>query len=71
MVLKVSPTLSCIRERSERPKDWVPAEDTSYRQVNKIHKEYSEVLEDEEEQSKEIVDIFSIHSENMEGNSRL
>lgn len=61
------PYLSLPLERSERPEDWVPAENISCREVNKFHQEYSEVLEDEEEGSKEIVDIFSIHAENMEG----
>ena len=60
----------CIRERSERPVDWVPAENISYGRVNKFHQEYSEVLKDEEEGSEQIVDILK-HSESMEGNSHL
>ncbi|KAL3517435.1 hypothetical protein ACH5RR_020024 [Cinchona calisaya] len=61
------PYLSLPLKRSERPKDWVPAEDISYRHVNKADNGYSEILENEEEGSKEIVDIFSIHSENSTG----
>ncbi|XP_027117800.2 magnesium/proton exchanger-like isoform X2 [Coffea arabica] len=60
------PYLSLPLERSERPVDWVPAENISYRRVNKFHQEYSEVLKDEEEGSEQIVDIL-MHSESMEG----
>ncbi|XP_027098871.1 magnesium/proton exchanger isoform X1 [Coffea arabica] len=60
------PYLSLPLERSERPVDWVPAENISYGRVNKFHQEYSEVLKDEEEGSEQIVDILK-HSESMEG----
>lgn len=51
-----------FRERAERPEDWVPAENDSSRQGNKVHKEYAEILEAEEDGNGGIVDIFSIHS---------
>lgn len=57
--------------RGERPEDWVPAEAVSYMQMNKLHGEYSEILESGQDGDGKIVDIFSIHSGSGTGNSFL
>ncbi|KAI5680451.1 hypothetical protein M9H77_01678 [Catharanthus roseus] len=56
------PYLSLPLGRGERPEDWVPAEAVSYMQMNKLHGEYSEILESGQDGDGKIVDIFSIHS---------
>ncbi|KAL2499705.1 Magnesium/proton exchanger [Abeliophyllum distichum] len=61
------PYLSLPLERTERPEDWVPAEAAKCRHENTVHDEYSEIPQVYEENSKGIVDIFSIHSENGAG----
>ncbi|KAL2535285.1 Magnesium/proton exchanger [Forsythia ovata] len=60
------PYLSLPLERTERPEDWVPAVAAKCRHGNTVHDEYSEI-QVYEENSKGIVDIFSIHSENGTG----
>ncbi|KAK3020847.1 hypothetical protein RJ639_045529 [Escallonia herrerae] len=61
------PYLSLPLARTERPEDWVPAEATPCKQGNKSHNEYSEIFQAGEEDSRNIVDIFSIHSRNGTG----
>ncbi|OIT06954.1 PREDICTED: magnesium/proton exchanger isoform X1 [Nicotiana attenuata] len=56
------PYLSLPIERAERPEEWVPAEDVKYRPLDKVHDPESEVSQVGEEESRGIVDIFSIHS---------
>ncbi|KAK2965169.1 hypothetical protein RJ640_019924 [Escallonia rubra] len=58
------PYLSLPLARTERPEDWVPAEATPCKQDNKSYNEYSEIFQAGEEDSRNIVDIFSIHSRN-------
>lgn len=54
------------RERTERPKDWVPVEATSCKYEGNAYNEYSETNFGEDE-TRDIVDIFSIHSTNETG----
>ncbi|KAL4603515.1 hypothetical protein ACB092_10G129000 [Castanea dentata] len=61
------PYLSLPLTRTERPKDWVPAEATSCRYESKVCNEYSELHQVGEDEIKDIVDIFSIHSRNGTG----
>ncbi|OVA02636.1 Sodium/calcium exchanger membrane region [Macleaya cordata] len=57
------PYLSLPLERSERPEDWVPEEVVLYKHDdNDYYYEHSEILQVGEEESKKIVDIFSMHS---------
>ncbi|CAI9105418.1 OLC1v1004334C1 [Oldenlandia corymbosa var. corymbosa] len=58
------PYLSLPLGKSERPEDWVPAEDTTYVEVKDVYGESSRILGDETGQ---IADIFSIHSANSTG----
>ncbi|XP_047329621.1 magnesium/proton exchanger isoform X2 [Impatiens glandulifera] len=60
------PYISLPMERSERPEDWVPAEDVSCKQENDTFQDCSEILEDGGD-TRSIVDIFSIHSVNGAG----
>ncbi|XP_022757971.1 magnesium/proton exchanger [Durio zibethinus] len=63
------PYISLPLTRSERPWDWVPAEVASVECEGVAFDGYSEIPPGEEDENKEIVDIFSIHSENREGSS--
>lgn len=56
------PYLSLPLTRTERPEDWVPAEATSCKYESKVCNEYSELHQVGEDEIKDIVDIFSIHS---------
>ncbi|XVF80957.1 hypothetical protein PTKIN_Ptkin15bG0117300 [Pterospermum kingtungense] len=64
---------SCIcsrwttRSERPRPEDWVPAEVASVEHEGDAYEGYSEILPVEDDEHKEIVDIFSFHSENQEG----
>ncbi|GER34703.1 sodium/calcium exchanger [Striga asiatica] len=53
------PYVSIPLKRDERPEDWVPAETG-----NRIRDKYSELVEIDPDRSRDIVDIFSIHSGN-------
>lgn len=61
------PYLSLPLERTERPKDWVPAEAASGEHAKNAYDDYSEILQDSEDGRGGIVDIFSIHSGNGTG----
>lgn len=61
------PYLSLPLTRTERPADWVPAEATSSKYESKVCNEYSELHQVGEDEIKDIVDIFSIHSRNGKG----
>ncbi|OMO81937.1 Sodium/calcium exchanger membrane region [Corchorus olitorius] len=64
------PYISLPLERIERPEDWVPAEVASVKYDDDVHDGYSEMPPVvEEDEKKDIVDIFSIHSENQAGSS--
>lgn len=57
----------CIsRERTERPEDWVPVEATSCKYEGNAYNVYSEINFGEDE-TRDIVDIFSIHSTSETG----
>ncbi|XP_048235777.1 magnesium/proton exchanger isoform X1 [Ricinus communis] len=56
------PYLSLPIERTERPEEWVPEEATSDKHQHNAYEEYSEIVQVSEEDSRNIVDIFSIHS---------
>ncbi|XP_062143312.1 magnesium/proton exchanger isoform X2 [Alnus glutinosa] len=60
------PYLSLPLERTERPEDWVPLEATSRKYEGNAYNEYSETNFGEDE-IRDIVDIFSIHSTNETG----
>ncbi|KAK8711515.1 hypothetical protein V6N13_146797 [Hibiscus sabdariffa] len=60
------PYLSIPLSRSERPEEWVPAEVTSVEYEDNAYDGYSEICAVEDDEKMEIVDIFSIHSENQE-----
>ncbi|KAK8588229.1 hypothetical protein V6N13_087173 [Hibiscus sabdariffa] len=60
------PYLSLPLSRSERPEEWVPPEVASVEREDNAYDGYSEICAVEEDEKKEIVDIFSIHSENQE-----
>ncbi|XVF80594.1 hypothetical protein PTKIN_Ptkin15bG0086200 [Pterospermum kingtungense] len=60
------PYISLPLARSERPEDWVPAEVASVKHEGDADDGYCEILPVEEDENKEIVDIFSFHSENRE-----
>lgn len=64
-------TLYFLRERTERPEEWVPEEANSFKYNNNVDDEYAEILQVDEDESQGIVDIFSIHSANGTGNSLL
>ncbi|XP_050364658.1 magnesium/proton exchanger [Argentina anserina] len=49
--------------RSERPEDWVPAEPVGCKLDSCLCDEYSEMFHVGEDENREVVDIFSIHSE--------
>lgn len=55
----------CIRERSERPEEWVPVQTASY---GEVPGDCSGTLNVAVENRREIVDIFSIHSGDGTGN---
>lgn len=55
------------RARSERPEDWVPEEAESYKEVTNTWNECSETFQVSEDENRNIVDIFSIHSNNGAG----
>uniref|UniRef100_A0A2N9EGM5 Sodium/calcium exchanger membrane region domain-containing protein n=1 Tax=Fagus sylvatica TaxID=28930 RepID=A0A2N9EGM5_FAGSY len=61
------PYVSLPLTRTERPEDWVPAEATSCKDESNVYNEYSELHRVGEDEIKEIVDIFSIHSRNETG----
>lgn len=61
------PYLSLPFARTERPEDWVPQE-VAFCKHDNVSDEYSEVLQDGEDESRSIVDIFAIHSGNGAGN---
>lgn len=48
--------------RTERPKEWVPEEITSSKHQPIDYEEYSEILQVDKDESRNVVDIFSIHS---------
>nr|DAD33277.1 TPA_asm: hypothetical protein HUJ06_012128 [Nelumbo nucifera] len=56
------PYLSLPLTRSERPEDWVPQETVSCKSSNNDCDDYSEILQGGEEEERNIIDIFSIHS---------
>ncbi|CAK9136248.1 unnamed protein product [Ilex paraguariensis] len=56
------PYFSLPLARTERPDDWVPAEAASCGHDNRVHNDYSEILQVDEDEDENIVDIFSIHS---------
>ena len=58
-----------FRARSERPEDWVPEEANSRKEEKNVHDEYSEILQVGENENRNIVDIFSIHSVDSSGTS--
>ncbi|KAK8565488.1 hypothetical protein V6N12_059049 [Hibiscus sabdariffa] len=60
------PYISLPLSRSERPEDWVPAEVASVEYKDNAYDGYSQIHTVEDDENKEIVDIFSIHSENQE-----
>ncbi|GMJ09187.1 magnesium/proton exchanger, MAGNESIUM/PROTON EXCHANGER 1 [Hibiscus trionum] len=60
------PYISLPLSRSERPEDWVPVEVASVEYEDNAYGGYSEIRAVEDDENKEIVDIFSIHSENKE-----
>ncbi|XVF72642.1 hypothetical protein PTKIN_Ptkin12aG0136200 [Pterospermum kingtungense] len=60
------PYVSLPLTRSERPEDWVPAEVASVEHEGDAYEGYSEILPVEDDENKEIVYIFSFHSENQE-----
>ncbi|KAI7982148.1 Magnesium/proton exchanger [Camellia lanceoleosa] len=60
------PYLSLPFARTERPEDWVP-EVVAFCKHDNVSDEYSEVLQDVEDESRSIVDIFAIHSGNGAG----
>ncbi|PIN08756.1 Ca2+/Na+ exchanger NCX1 [Handroanthus impetiginosus] len=49
--------------RTERPEDWVPAETAPCKNGNRTNDKYSEIHEVDEDRNRNIVDIFSIHSD--------
>ncbi|KAL6978387.1 hypothetical protein U1Q18_020055 [Sarracenia purpurea var. burkii] len=61
---KCWPYLSLPLPRTERPEEWVPKEVASFKHDDNVHDECSELLQVGEAESINIVDIFSIHSEN-------
>uniref|UniRef100_A0A7N2N3A4 Sodium/calcium exchanger membrane region domain-containing protein n=1 Tax=Quercus lobata TaxID=97700 RepID=A0A7N2N3A4_QUELO len=65
------PYLSLPLTRTERPEDWVPAEATSCKYESKVCNEYSELHQVGEDEIKDIVDIFSIHSRSGKENSHV
>ncbi|KAJ8898621.1 hypothetical protein K2173_004234 [Erythroxylum novogranatense] len=58
------PYLSLPIPRTERPEDWVPEETNSDNSLSNICDEYSEIHGCGEDGSRNVVDIFSIHSNN-------
>ncbi|XWS31736.1 hypothetical protein CRYUN_Cryun23aG0101300 [Craigia yunnanensis] len=60
------PYISLPLMRSERPEDWVPAKVASVKHEGDAYDRDSEIHPVEEDENKEIVDIFSFHSENRE-----
>ncbi|KAK0580268.1 hypothetical protein LWI29_000110 [Acer saccharum] len=56
------PYLSLPIARTERPEDWVPEEANSRKEEKNVHDEYSEILQVGENENRNTVDIFSIHS---------
>ncbi|KAK3194113.1 hypothetical protein Dsin_025423 [Dipteronia sinensis] len=56
------PYLSLPIARTKRPEDWVPEEANSREDEKNVHDEYSEILQVGENENRNIVDIFSIHS---------
>lgn len=60
------PYLSLPLERTERPEDWVPVEATSCKYEGNAYNVYSEINFGEDE-TRDIVDIFSIHSTSETG----
>ncbi|KAJ6723413.1 SODIUM/CALCIUM EXCHANGER [Salix koriyanagi] len=60
------PYLSLPIPRTERPEEWVPGEPPSPKHENNVYGEYSEILQVGEENGN-VVDIFSIHSNNDTG----
>ncbi|XP_050235661.1 magnesium/proton exchanger [Mercurialis annua] len=56
------PYLSLPIERTERPEEWVPEEVISCKHQHNDYEEYSEIVQVGEEDSRNVVDIFSIHS---------
>ncbi|KAG8663535.1 magnesium/proton exchanger isoform X2 [Manihot esculenta] len=54
--------LSLPLGRTERPKEWVPEEITSSKHQPIDYEEYSEILQVDKDESRNVVDIFSIHS---------
>lgn len=55
------------RARTERPEDWVPVEAPPSKQKSDAYVEYSETLQVSEDETRNIVDIFSIHSSDGTG----
>ncbi|KAK4750369.1 hypothetical protein SAY87_027818 [Trapa incisa] len=62
------PYLSLPFARSERPEEWVPEEAESYKKIINSWDECSEILQVSEDENRNIVDIFSIHSNLQTGN---
>ncbi|KAB5527426.1 hypothetical protein DKX38_021273 [Salix brachista] len=60
------PYLSLPIPRTKRPEEWVPGEPPSPKHENNVYREYSEILQVGEENGN-VVDIFSIHSNNDTG----
>nr|XP_011458732.1 PREDICTED: magnesium/proton exchanger [Fragaria vesca subsp. vesca] len=61
------PYFSLPIPRSERPEDWVPAEPVACKLDSGLCDEYSEILHVGEDENRDVVDIFSIHSETRNG----
>lgn len=61
------PYLSIPLARSERPEDWVPEEDTLFKHGDSKCDEYCEILQVSEAEDRNIIDIFSIHSNKNAG----
>lgn len=66
--IQLSVVLHTFRGRTERPEDWVPAEESSPKHAKHIHDEYSEILQVGEDEGRCITDIFLIHSGDETGN---
>ncbi|KAH9610043.1 hypothetical protein KSS87_006870 [Heliosperma pusillum] len=60
------PYLSLPFTRSERPQEWVPVEESPRKNVLHIE-DHSDIIEVEDHENKNIVDIFSIHSDDGTG----
>ncbi|KAF9669323.1 hypothetical protein SADUNF_Sadunf14G0095800 [Salix dunnii] len=60
------PYLSLPIPRTKRPEEWVPGEPPSPKHENNVYGEYSEILQVGEDNGN-VVDIFSIHSNNDKG----